>query len=259
MIMGCFAGFVIDADKMLLIAGSVLLAVITLLILKKFTLSTKAKVGLIYGHLILAFFPFVVLTTNAACGIACMPCASNLASLVALAFPTTLLFSTIAAFFVIPGFYMFFSRKSETENIYIIKFVRFYSRKLKIKNPKTYIIDNANPVAFSFKSFKSMVFLSAGLMDLLNKRELEAVILHELGHLKRKASVLTMSFSLFRMFSPFSLLARFHHDSDEEELYADKFATKLQKTDRYLKSAKRKIDEFERNKSIGQGFNKLQK
>jgi dolichol-phosphate mannosyltransferase len=40
-----------------------------LLVIKKFSLSTKAKVGLIYGHLIFAFFPFVVLTTDAACGI----------------------------------------------------------------------------------------------------------------------------------------------------------------------------------------------
>ncbi len=245
MIVGCFAGFVIDADKLFLIASSVSLAVITLLALKKFNLSTKAKVGLIYGHLIFAFFPFVILTTDAACGIACMPCANSLARLVALAFPTTLLFSTAAAFFVIPGFYMFFSRKSETENTHIIRFVRSHSRKLRAKMPKIYIIDNAKPVAFSFRSFKPMMFLSAGLVDLLNKKELEAVILHELGHLKRKASVLTMSFSLFRVFSPFSLLARFHHDSDEEELYADKLAVRLQKTGRHLKSAKIKIDEFE--------------
>jgi len=251
MVMGCFAGLVIDADKMLLIASSASLAVVTLLALKKFSLSTKAKVGLIYGHLIFAFFPFVVLTTDAACGIACMPCANNLANLIALAFPTTLLFGTMAAFFVIPGFYMFFSRKFETGNAHITRFVGRYSRNIGIKKPKVYIIDNANPVAFSFKSFKSMMFLSAGLIDMLGKKELEAVILHELGHLKRKASVLSMSFSLFRIFSPLSLLARFHHDVDGEELYADGFAAKLQKTERHLKSAKRKIDEFESSKSIG--------
>lgn len=245
MILGCFAGFVIDADKLFLIGSSISLAIITLLVLKKFRFSTKTKVGLIYGHLVFLFFPFAVLTTNAACSVGCMPCANNIANLVALAFPATLLLSTVAAFFVIPGFYMFFSRKSETGNAHIINFSRFYSSKMEIKEPKIYVIDNANPVAFSFKSFKSMMFLSAGLIDLLNKKEIEAVILHELGHLKRKASMLTMSISLFRIFSPFSLLARFHHDSDEEELYADEFAVRMQKTDRYVRSAKRKIDEFE--------------
>lgn len=250
MIAGCFAGFVIDADKLLLMTSSFSFAIITLLILCKFKLSTKAKVGLIYGHLILLFFPFAILTTNVVCGVACMPCANNLANLVALALPTTLLVSTIAGFFVIPGFYMFFNKKAEIKNSYVLRLASAHSKRMRIKMPKMYIIDNANPIAFSFRSFKSMIFVSAGLMDLLNKKEIEAVILHELGHIKRKASVLTMSLSLFRIFSPFSLLARFHHDSDEEELYADKFATRIQKTDRYIKSAKRKIDEFERHKNF---------
>ena len=250
MLLGCFAGFVIDADKLLLIGTSVSFAVLTLLALKKFSLSTKSKVGLIYGHLIFLFFPFVVMTTDAVCGIACMSCANNLANLAALALPTTLLFSTIAAFFVIPGFYMFFSRKSEIENSHIIRFTRSYSKKLNVRMPKLYVIDNASPVAFSFRSFKSMIFISAGLIDLLGKREIEAVILHELGHLKRKASVLTTSVSLLRLFSPLSLLARFHHDSDDEEIYADRLAIKVQKTGMHVRSAKRKIDEYYRSKFL---------
>ena len=119
---------------------------------------------------------------------------------------------------------------------------------MKIKMPKIYIFDNANPIAFSFKSLKSMIFISAGLMDLLNKKEIEAVILHELWHIKRKASILTMSVSLLRFFSPLSLLARFHHDSDKEESHADRFAITTQKTDKHLKSAKTKMDKFERSK-----------
>ena len=148
MILGCFAGFVVDADKLLLMGSSISFAIITLLILKKFRLSTKAKVGLIYGHLIFLFFPFTVLTTNLACSIACMPCANNIVNLVVLAFPMTLLFSTIAAFFIIPGFYMFFGKKTEAKNSHIIKFTALHSRSMKIKMPKIYIIDNANPIAF---------------------------------------------------------------------------------------------------------------
>jgi len=242
---GCFAGFVIDADKLLLMGSSLSFAVITLLILKKFRLSTKFKLGLIYGHLIFLFFPFAVLTTDVACNAACMPCANNLGNLAAIALPSTLLFSTLAGFFVIPGFYMLFSRKAQIENVHVINFIRRHSAKMKMNMPKIYIIDNVNPVAFSFRSFKSMVFLSAGLMDILNKKELESVLLHELGHIMRTASVLKMSVSLLRFFSPLSLLARFHHDSGEEEMYADRFAARLQKTGRYLKSAKRKIDRFD--------------
>lgn len=250
MILGCFAGFVIDADKLVLMGGSFFLAIIMLLAIKKFKFSTKAKLGLIYGHLIFLFFPFAVLTTEVACGISCMPCANNIANLVALALPTTLLISTAAGFFVIPGFYMLFNKKAEAENIHITRTIKKHSSSMRLNMPKVYIVDNATPIAFSFRSFKSMIFLSAGLIDLLNKKELESVILHELGHLKRRASVLTMSVSLLRFFSPLSLLARFHHDSNEEEAYADKFAVKTQKTGKYLRSAKRKIDEFERHKKF---------
>ncbi len=251
MILGCFAGFVVDFDKLILIGSSVLLAVVLLVILKNFRLSTKFKLGLIYGHLIFLFFPFAVLTTELACGAACMPCANNMGSLVVLALPSTVFLSTLAGFFIIPGFYMFFGRKTEAKNTHIINFVKKYSTAMKINMPKIYIMDNANPVAFSFRSFRSMIFMSAGLLDVLSKKELEAVILHELGHIKRKASVLTMSFSLLRLFSPLSLIARFHHDSSEEEMQADNFVVEAQKTDRHLKSAKRKMDEFEKSRFLG--------
>ncbi|MBI4095987.1 MAG: M48 family metalloprotease [DPANN group archaeon] len=250
MMLGCFAGFVIDADKLLLMAGSFSFAVATLLVLHRFRLSTKTKVGIIYSHLIFLFFPFVVLTTDVACGIACMSCASNLGNLVALALPTTLLFSTVAGFFIIPGFYMFFSKKAEIRNIHVLRFVKAQSARMKIRAPRIYVVDNANPIAFSFRSFRSMVFLSAGLTEMLSKKEIEAVILHELGHIKHKASVLTMSVSILRFFSPLSLLTRFHHDSNEEEIFADKFAIKAQKTGKYIRSAKMKIDEFEYHKKL---------
>jgi len=247
---GCFAGFVIDMNKILLIGSSLLFAVVILLILKGFRLSTKAKIGFIYLHLISLFFPFVLLTTEAGCGLACMPCGNSLASLAVLALPTTLVFSTIASFFVIPGFYMFFNRRAETENGHIIKFTKKHSRRMSMKMPKIYIFDDAKPVAFSFKSFKLMMFLSVGLIDILSKKELEAVILHELGHLKRKASVLTTSVSLVRFFSPLSLVLRFNHDSGKEEVYADRFAVRVQGTDKYLRSAKRKMDEFEKENRL---------
>ena len=86
-------------------------------------------------------------------------------------------------------------------------------------------------------------------MDLLNKKEIEAVILHEIAHLKRKASVLTTSLSILKVFSPMSLIARFHNDFGDEEYAADTFAIKEQKTGRHIASAKRKIDGFYSAKS----------
>ncbi|MBI4895039.1 MAG: M48 family metalloprotease [Candidatus Aenigmarchaeota archaeon] len=248
MIIGCLAGIPLESDKLILMGFSLIIAVATFIPLKKFNLSTKSKVALIYGHIIAILFPIVLFTTNVLCGTGCMPCYNNMYSLIALSLPTTLIIGTVISLFVIPGIYIVYYKKSVLENIQINKFVENQSKRLKITKPEIYTVNTANPLAFSFRSFKSGIFLSAGLLDILKKREVEAVILHELGHIKRKASLLTSSISILKFFTPFSLLARFHYDSYKEEKYADSFAIRKQKSSKWLKSAKRKLDEFERQK-----------
>lgn len=239
---GCFAGFIVDIDKMLLTIVSLSLAVFFLVLIKKFNLSTKSKVGLIYGHLILLSFPFVLFTTNFACGAMCMPCQNNTATMVSYALPSAIAIGTLAGFVVIPSFYMF-SNKRQVRNNEIISFVEKYSKRVKIRMPKIYIIDKAKPVAFSFKSFRSAIFVSVGMLDILSKKELQAVMLHELAHIKQKSSVMKFSSSLFKL-SPLSLLARFHHDTGEEEKQADRFTISIQGTSRYINSTKRKIRDY---------------
>ncbi|MBI4174699.1 MAG: M48 family metalloprotease [Candidatus Aenigmarchaeota archaeon] len=240
MAIGCFAGFIVDIDKLILTAISLSLAVSFLFAIKKFDLSTKAKVGLIYGHLTLLFFPFVLFTTNFACGAACMPCYTDSAlSMVSYSLPSALLLATLAGFVVIPAFYTF-SSKRQARSSEIISFVKKYSSRLKIKAPKIYIIDKAKPIAFSFKSFRSAIFVSVGMLDLLNKKEIQAVLLHELAHIKQRSSLLKTSTSILRLFSPLSVLARFHHDTGKEEKEADGFAIRIQGTSRFISSAKRK-------------------
>lgn len=246
MLIGCFAGFIITIEKLVLILGSLIFSVVILIFLKKIKSSTKTKISLIYGHLIFLLFPFFVLTTDVACGAMCMPCFNNIGNLIVYALPITILFSTIAGFIIIPMLYTFSRRMIRMENLNIINFVKKYSRKFDLKTPKLYIINNAKPIAFSFRSLKSAIFLSAGLIDIFNRKEIEAVLLHELYHLKKRDSLLKISFSLLRLFSPISILARFHHDSNKEEERADSFAIRTQKTDKYIKSAKKKINEFEK-------------
>ena len=242
MTIACFAGLVIDPDKLLLIISSFSFAIAALLALRKFILPTKLKVGLIYGHLVFLFFPFVLLTTDVTCGVACMPCANNVPSLVALALPVTVAISTLAGLFVIPAFYTLSSRR-ELHNRPVINFVKEYSRKMGIQMPKLYLVDKAKPLAFSFRSLKSAIFISIGMFEVLNRKEIEAVILHELAHIKQRSSMLNFSASLMKIFSPLSLVAKFH-DSGKEEAEADSFASRMQKTGTYLRSAKKKIEAF---------------
>ncbi|MFA4820058.1 MAG: M48 family metalloprotease [Candidatus Aenigmatarchaeota archaeon] len=242
MAIGCFVGFVVDIDKVALAVISLSLAAFFLLAVKNFKLSTKTKIGLIYGHLILLFFPFVLFTTDFACGAMCMSCQNNTLALVSYSLPTALVLGTIAGFAVIPAFYTF-SNKRQTRNREIIEFVRKYSSLLNIRMPKIYIMDKAKPIAFSFKSFRSAIFVSVGMLDILGKKEIQAVLLHELAHIKQRSSMLKFSSFMMNVLSPLSLLTRFHHDTSREEGEADRFAIRTQRTSKYINSAKRKLSE----------------
>jgi Zn-dependent protease with chaperone function len=174
-----------------------------------------------------------------------MPCAENILHVLGYALPTTLLVGTLTGFIAIPVLFRLSSKKSEIDVKWIINFVKKQSKLMNIKVPKMYIADNAKPVAFSFRSLKSAIFMSVSMFEIMNKQEIKAIILHELAHIKQKSSVLKFSNSLLRYVSPLSILARFNMDSGPEEEKADEFVVKTQGTDRYVLSAKRKLAEYE--------------
>ncbi len=248
MLLGCVSSFIdlIGGERLVLSSVSVVFAVLILYILKKYSLSTKLRISLIYGHLFFLFFPAALFTANLACGAACMPCHNDMYALAGYALPSALLLTALAGFVVLPAFYIFSNKKRKITDAKITGFVSRYAERMSIKAPEVYAIDKAKPVAFSFRSFRSAIFLSVGLLDILKKKEVEAILLHELAHLKHRSSALKFSNFLLR-FSPLSLLARFHHDAGKEERKADAFVVKEQGTDRHLKGAKRKISCFYTN------------
>ena len=83
------------------------------------------------------------------------------------------------------------------------------------------------------------------MTEILSKKELQAVLLHELAHIKEKSSALKVSSTIMNIFSPFSRLAGFGNNITKEEHKADSFVVKTQKTSKYLQAAKSKIGEFE--------------
>lgn len=244
MSLGCFIGITIEPIKAILSAMSIFIALITLLLLKKTKMSTALKISTIYAHLTALIFPFVLYSTHIGCGIACMSCYSNTLSLISLALPMTFLLSIMVGLVLMPTFYIFSNRKLLINNKEILNFVTKNSKKLNIKSPKIYAIDSSKPIAFSFRSFVSGIFMSIGIFDILNRKEIESVMLHELYHIKYNASIIKFSNIIIRLFSPLAILANFNHDLNKEEIAADKFVVKMQKTNKYLKSAKRKINKY---------------
>ncbi|MBI4176602.1 MAG: M48 family metalloprotease [Candidatus Aenigmarchaeota archaeon] len=239
----CFVEVVIDNSKFILAGVSVALAVAAFTFLKMRRLSSKAKIGLIYAHLFGLFFPISLFTTNAACGFLCLPCFESPLGLAVLAVPSALLFSTVAGFVVIPLYFLYSGRSVEVKGTAITSFISRHSKTLGIRPPRVYAVKNPRPFAFSFRSFRSAIVISIGMMDILRRKELEAVILHELAHVKSRASVLKLSASLMR-FSPFWILKSFHRELDIEEAAADKYVQIVQGTYKYLKGAKIKVNEY---------------
>ncbi len=240
----CGVGIGIEISKLLIVSGSLLFSLVSIILLKKINFSTKTKIGLIYSHILALLFPLVFLTTNSGCAMSCASCYTNIYHLLSLAIPSTMILGTIAGFFIIPAIFIYHNRKSQIVSGKVYEFVKVSSKKMKIRQPKIYTINRQDPLAFSFRSFKSAVFLSVGLSDILKWKELQAVILHELAHIKQKSSALKLSNFFLRIFSPISLLLRFHHNNKEEEK-ADRLAIKIQKTGEHIKSARKKILEYE--------------
>ena len=74
----------------------------------------------------------------------------------------------------------------EDSNHYLYKIVYKLTKKAKLPMPKVYIIPDRMPNAFATgRNYEnSAVAVTQGLVDLLNEREIEGVIAHELSHIK---------------------------------------------------------------------------
>ncbi len=236
----CFWAFVADPFKLSLAIASFAIAGATIFAIKRYDLSVRQKVLAIYGHLAALFFPFVLFTFTMACSTA-LPCHwSTVAVNVVI---MTALLTLAVGFIAIPLLYRHSARQIISGPL--IDILAKHVKMFGLRMPKLYLIDRVKPLAFSVKTiFGSTIFLSIGLNELLTKKEKEAVILHELAHIKERSSILKFSSFVLRLFSPLSMIAQFKYDCSRDERAADRFVIEMQGTEKYLISAKRKIEIF---------------
>lgn len=238
--------FMYDSLNVKIILASLLISLIAFLFLKfDNKLSNKKKLGMVYLHIGALVFPLIFFLYSAGCRTWFNGC-SRIDAIIYITI-LALISGGLTVLFVTPFFFLYkhIKKSKRMQGNYLTSFVEKYSRKFKIKNPKIYLLKIARPVAFSFSNIKSYIFLSVGMLDILSRNEIKAVLLHELGHLVYKSPSLKLSTFLMKFISP---LARFStlNDAilDKEERKADRFASKLQKTDKHVKSAKRKIEQY---------------
>ncbi len=221
--------FATDPAKMLVVVVSVLLSIAAILLWKKYN-----KPWMLYSHLFFILSPLFYFALSMNCT---MSFAEGLLALCTMLFtkfiiyilPPLMALSFIAGYLIIPKLYRSLARPLR---------LRHFRELCRIAGVKSdlFLIDKAKPVAFTLGR---KVFISVGMFELLSRKELEAVLLHELCHVKSRSSWGKFSSAFVRVFSP---IAWFSASSVEsEERAADAFAVKLQGTSSHLNSAKQKV------------------
>lgn len=94
-----------------------------------------------------------------------------------------------------------FERNIEYTDPRLYEFLEKTCAKLKMKMPKVGFIDDGNPNAFTYGHIprNARIVLTTGLMDVLTEEELEAVVAHELGHIKNYDFILMTMVSVIPM------------------------------------------------------------
>ncbi len=221
-----------------IVAVSLMFSLMALLFISRQD-SIRKKLSLIYAHLFFLFFPLIFVSSMWSCD---MPILSCVQKKILWIMPLSILATFTAGFFVIPYLYRIIHRSKEVSDKSLINFIKEYSKIMGIKKiPKIYFVDNGKPMAHSFTNFKPSIFISVGMFEMLKKKELQAVILHELHHIMTRSSFLKFTTQFARFFSPLARFTILDDELNDEECNADSFAVKMQNTSKYLLSAKKKL------------------
>ena len=218
-----------------------MLAIITFALFSVLTFAVWAKkntLWLLYAHLFFVLTPLFMLAIK----IKCEPglinywvsfCTMVFVKFIIYAIPFLLIMTFAIGYILIPAFY---SNKSKK---YDYKPFKKLSETLKIP-ASIHLMDSAKPTAFTIGR---KIFISIGMFEILSRKEIDAVMLHELSHVKQHSSLNKFSECVIKLFSPIAWFANCK-TIQHEELLADNFARQIQNTSRFLNSAKKKIKNF---------------
>ncbi len=228
----CIGNFIASGTNVAFSAVSIAIAAISIIYVRARSGDAKKKIAATYLYLAALFFPIALFAISSSCSMLLSHCDVKL---LLYSIPAAAGLAIISGFVFIPGLLM--SRGQKVTDPSMASLVSRHSRV----PVNLYNIETDKPSAFSFSSFRSAIFTSVGLLDVLTKKEREAVLLHEIAHINSRSSSLKVSSMLLRIFSP---ITAFGPELDAEEKMADGFVVKTQGTRRHLLSAKRKINEL---------------
>ena len=233
----CAQEFLVNPTKMSIALTSIAIALTLFYIIRKESTPLKLKTYAIYGHITALIFPIAFFSYTMSCNVGLLACNRVVYEGIAYSMPTAILISFIIGHIAIPKMYSLNATSIKKGPVF--SFVSLMAKKLKLTTPNLYALDSSKPKAFSTTGKNPSIFISLNFLESLNKKEIQAVMLHELAHIKRGTSGFKISTSLMRI-SPFFFFNSFKILLKKEEKIADDFVIKTQKTSRHLNSAKQK-------------------
>ncbi|MDO8660343.1 MAG: M48 family metalloprotease [Candidatus Woesearchaeota archaeon] len=194
---------------------------------------SKSKVWLLHAHLASFLGSIFLLAYSLNCSLSVFQgllafCATVLTKVLLVVLPISVVTVFLLGYYFLPWFVRK-SLRARSTNLFA---------KFLPSNVAVWIIDSAKPHAFSTQKH---IFLSVGILELLSKKEAQAVILHELSHIQQNNSWTKLTSHLARWISPLSYFSVISNTCEQE---ADAYAAKVQGTWKFVLSARRKVREF---------------
>ena len=200
------------------------------------------KARFLYAHLFFLLIPLLDFAVAVPCQVPFVQglrtfCSIVITRTVIFLIPVALMLAVVLGYGAAPVLYKKLYRAKQLRDAHF----QGLADTAAVPKARFWALDTAKPVAFSFGRD---VLMSIGMFELLTKKEQEAVLLHELGHVKQQSSASKFSLWLARLFSPLAHFAPMSAHVSAEEHAADRFAIKMQGTAHHLDSAKRKLESF---------------
>lgn len=222
---------------------SVLIASLALALITFLAWREHGRVRWLYAHLFFLLVPLLDFAIAVPCATPFLQglksfCTITYTKLAIYLLPIALLGALLLGFVIAPALYKKMYRAKPLHNKRLEKLARDTNITAHF-----WLLDTAKPIAFSFGRH---VLVSVGMFELLTRKQQDAVVLHELGHVQRQSALNTFSTALARFFSPLAHFTSVHARISAEEHAADDFAVRAQGTARHVNAAKRAVEAFAR-------------
>ena len=191
------------------------------------------SVWLAYAHLSMLTFTGFILSLQSYCawsGNALGMCTWLVSKILGYGVPIAVVLAFVVRWLILPLMY----KKRFADLGFTHKLLKL------VPGARLWIVDTAKPYAFALKKD---VFITVGMFDILTMKEQEAVLLHELGHVRQKTSLRKFTTAIMRLVSPISAFYT-HKVLNSEEKDADAYAARMQKTNKHVLSARAKLQVY---------------